>query len=116
MVQYDIDRSRLQFAPGSQISNLELNEQQATQVKAINLDFAQQMQAAHSEAQGDREAMQTTRDNLRNGRNEALKGVLTEAQFQKFTTMQQQKGKQGQKGKNKQMKGKQKKGGKNANY
>lgn len=27
MVQYDIDRSRLQFAPGSQISNLELNEQ-----------------------------------------------------------------------------------------
>lgn len=27
MVQYDIDRSRLQFAPGSQVKNLELNEQ-----------------------------------------------------------------------------------------
>lgn len=27
MVQYDVDRSRLQFAPGSQIKNLELNEQ-----------------------------------------------------------------------------------------
>ncbi len=82
------------------VKSLSLDDQQAAKIKAINLEFAQKSQAARAELQGDREAMKASRQELQNSKNEALQGVLTQEQFEKYTQMQENKGKkQGKQGK-----------------
>ncbi|GJM33885.1 MAG: hypothetical protein DHS20C18_28860 [Saprospiraceae bacterium] len=96
--EYD-PAQRAEKQTASMVEKLGLNEEQAAQVKAINLDYGQKMQAARGEAQGDREAMKANMKSLKDGKNEALKGVLTADQFKQYTEMQDQKGRKGKHGK-----------------
>lgn len=80
------------------VEKLSLNDEQATQVEAINVAYAEQMKAAREEVGKDREAMKSIMDNMNNNKNTELKAVLTSEQFQQYETMQAQ-GKEGRGGK-----------------
>ncbi len=86
---------RAEKQTANMVKNLGLDATQAAKVKAINLEFAQKMQAAREENQGDRETMKATRMEMQNNKNEALKEVLTKEQFEKHAQMQENRGKKG---------------------
>jgi len=67
------------------VDNLSLNDKQAADVKAINLDFAKKMKEAHVANKGkDREAMKPVRADLEKGRSAALAKVLTATQLETY--------------------------------
>lgn len=83
------------------VKELDLNDEQTTQVQEINLAFAKKLQEARKELKGDREAMQELRAELDTARDEELKAIFTEEQFATYQELKASrgKGKKGKKGK-----------------
>ncbi len=73
-------------------TDLALDEAQTEQVSALNLKYAQKQAAAREEAAGDREAMRATMGSLREEKNKELKAILTAEQYQKWETIQAERG------------------------
>jgi len=78
---------------------LELTEKQIPLVREINLKHAKKAQETRQVNQGDPDKMREAMKALRTERNEQLKGVLTEAQYQKLNERQPREGQQVDKGK-----------------
>ena len=80
---------------------LGLNADQKAKVEAIELDLAKQQAAKMQNNQGNREVMQTVRQEIDKLRDEKYKPVLTDAQFKKYLENKEQRGQgqgQGQRG------------------
>ena len=91
---------------------LELTEQQIPLVREINLKHANKAQETRQANQGDPDKMREAMKALRTERNEQLKGVLTETQYQTLNERQPREGQNVDKGNKGKGKSKSKKGGK----
>lgn len=65
------------------IDELQLNDTQAKQVSEINLKYGHLMADARKSANGNRDELRSKMKNLNKERNEKLKKILSEEQFQK---------------------------------
>lgn len=74
------------------VEHLSLDENQAVQVAAINLTYANKMKEAHENNEGDREAMKEIRATIDAEKAAELKLLLTEEQFIAFEKMLAEKG------------------------
>jgi len=81
------------------VEKLNLDEAQAVQVEAINLDYVMKIKAAREKNEGGREAMKAIRAEYDAGKKAELKKVLTEDQLVAYEAMQPKRGaKKGKKG------------------
>ena len=70
---------------------LSLTEGQLPIIKSINLKYAQKMQEAREEAEGDREAMRSTMNALRGQKKVELKAILTQEQFEALEAWEEER-------------------------
>ena len=73
---------------------LNLSEQQCSQIETINLKYAKEFEMLKQKADGDREKMRTLRGDLINNKNEELKTVLTSEQFIKYKMLEEERAKE----------------------
>ena len=64
-----------------------LNDDQKLIIQVIYDDYEKSLTSARSEATGDREAMREKMTGIRDGKNEAMKAVLSEEQYKEFEAM-----------------------------
>jgi len=93
------------------VEDLSLDATQTAQVQAINLTYAQKIQEARENNEGDRAAMKEIKAAINTEKSAEMQQVLTEAQFQTYTEMEANRGKGKRKGKGK--RGKEKGGERN---
>ena len=82
--------SERQAAMQQLVTELGLNEEQQTQLQAIQQKYRGQMQAIREENQGDFQAMRSSMMELRANQNEEIKTILTDEQFAKFEKWQEE--------------------------
>ncbi len=88
---------------------LELSEEQAANIKEINLTYADIVMEARENRSGDREEMREKMQGIRADRNEELKTVLTEEQYTTYLELEaKQRANRGERGKGEDRKRKEK--------
>lgn len=70
---------------------LDLSDKQAEKVKKINLEYAQKLEKARQEKDGDREQMQNMTAKIHQEKADKMKAVLSKEQYQKFEKMHSDK-------------------------
>ena len=69
------------------VVELQLNDTQASKIKAINLDYAKKMHEVMEENKEAREAKKKIRDEINSQKTEELKAVLTAEQFKAYEAL-----------------------------
>lgn len=72
---------------GRMVKELELNDDQAKKVDAINQKYAEQMKAMRDSRKDERQEMMEKRKSLRDARMQEYKSVLTPEQMEKLTEL-----------------------------
>ncbi|WP_289054622.1 hypothetical protein [Carboxylicivirga marina] len=74
--------------------SLDLSSEQSKTVSELNLKYAEKFKKIKEEAGGDREKMRTLRGELLNKKNDELKEVLSEEQFEKYIKLEEERAKE----------------------
>lgn len=84
-------KDRSQVRSERMISDLNLNEKQAKELKEIENSFSTKMKADRENAKADREKMRQEMTKMRTEKDAQIKKILTDEQYQKYQSLSKQK-------------------------